>query len=105
MDVWLWDSRPILTQTKTISRYSDAMQKKLAFALLNRTLSAEFLNAFGDQFLWRPTSAKASIAAPLAEAGVRNTPDAVEDFWVPDWDFFVANKLDITDRMNQIFGL
>ncbi|MDE0114036.1 MAG: ABC transporter substrate-binding protein, partial [Albidovulum sp.] len=105
MDVWLWDSRPILTQTKTISRYSDPMQKKLAFALLNRTLGAQFLNAFGDEFMWRPTNAKASITAPLAEAGVKNTADAVEDFWVPDWDFFVENKLDITDRLNQIFGL
>ena len=105
MDVWQWDSHPILTQTKTISRYSEPMQKKLAFALLDRTLSPEFLNAFGDEFLWRPTSSKAAITAPLAEAGVENTPEATEAFWVPDWDFFVANKLEITDRLNSIFGL
>ncbi|MDF0603213.1 twin-arginine translocation signal domain-containing protein [Psychromarinibacter sp. C21-152] len=105
MDVWLWDSRPILTQTKTISRYSDPVQKKLAFALLNRTLSPEFLNAFGDEFLWRPTNSEAKITDQLAEEGVENTADAVEAFWVPDWDFFVENKLEITDRLNQIFGL
>jgi putative spermidine/putrescine transport system substrate-binding protein len=105
MDVWLWDSRPILTQTKTISRYADPMQKRLAFALMNRTLSPEFLNAFGDEFLWRPTNSEARITEVLAEAGVENTPEAVEAFWVPDWDFFVENKLEITDRLNRIFGL
>jgi putative spermidine/putrescine transport system substrate-binding protein len=105
VEVWEWDSHPILTQTKTISRYSDPMQKKLAFALLNRTLSPEFLNAFGDEFMWRPTNSKASITAALAENGVENTADATEAFWVPDWDFFVENKQDITDRLNEIFGL
>jgi hypothetical protein len=24
---------------------------------------------------------------------------------VPDWDFFVENKQDITERLNGIFGL
>jgi putative spermidine/putrescine transport system substrate-binding protein len=81
------------------------MQKRLAFALMNRTLSPEFLNAFGDQFLWRPTNSEARITEVLAEAGVENTPEAVEAFWVPDWDFFVENKLEITDRLNRIFGL
>lgn len=105
VEVWQWDSHPILTQTKTISRYSEPMQKKLAFALLNRTLSPEFLNAFGDEFLWRPTNSEAAITASLAEEGVENTAAAVEAFWVPDWDFFVQNKLEITDRLNEIFGL
>ena len=105
VDIWLWDSKPILTQTKTISRYSDPMQKRLAFALMNRTLSPEFLNAFGDEFMWRPTNSEASITAALAEEGVENTADAVNEFWVPDWEFFVANKLEITDRLNEIFGL
>lgn len=105
MDVWHWDSKPIITQTKTISRYSDPMQKRLAYALLNRTLAPEFLNAFGDEFLWRPTNANASITAVLAEAGVENTPDATREFWVPDWDFFVENRMEITDRLNQTFGL
>lgn len=105
VDIWHWTSRPILTQTKTISRYSDPMQKRLAFALMNRTLSPEFLNAFGDEFMWRPTNSEASITAALAEEGVQNTADAVNEFWVPDWEFFVANKLEITDRLNEIFGL
>ncbi len=105
VDVWEWDSKPILTQTKTISRYADPMQKKLAFALLNRTLSTEFLEAFGEEFLWRPTNRNAAMATALASEGLTNTADAVSAYWVPDWDFFVANKPEITDRLNQIFGL
>jgi putative spermidine/putrescine transport system substrate-binding protein len=105
VDVWQWDSHPILTQTKTISRHSDPMQKKLAYALMNRTLEPAFLNAFGDEFLWRPTNSKAAITASLAAEGVENTPEATKAFWVPDWDFFVKNKQDITERLNSIFGL
>lgn len=105
VEVWQWDSHPILTQTKTISRHSDPMQKRLAYALMNRTLEPSFLEAFGDEFLWRPTNAKAAVTASLAEEGVENTADAAAAFWVPDWDFFVANKLEITDRLNDIFGL
>lgn len=105
VDIYEWDSHPILTQTKTISRYSNPMQKKLAFALMNRTLDPAFLEAFGDKFLWRPTNSKAKITQSLATAGVENTESATEAFWVPDWDFFVENKLEITDRLNEIYGL
>ena len=105
VDIWEWDSKPILTQTKTISRYSEPMQKKLALALLNRTLSPDFLEPFGEEFLWRPTNGKAAMPSALAAEGATNTPDAVSAYWVPDWDFFVENKADITDRLNQIFGL
>ncbi|MFK7862552.1 MAG: hypothetical protein AB8B64_27345 [Granulosicoccus sp.] len=105
VDVWEWESKPILTQTKTISRYADPMQKKLALALLNRTLSPDFLKPFGEEFLWRPTNSKSPMPSALADEGVMNTADAVSEYWVPDWDFFVENKEDITDRLNQIFGL
>lgn len=105
VDTMYWESRPILTQTKTISRYSDPVQKKLALALLNRTLEPDFLLDFGNAYLARPTNSKAPIAPVLAETGVANTADAVRDFWVPDWDFFVEHKEEITDRINRIFGL
>jgi putative spermidine/putrescine transport system substrate-binding protein len=55
--------------------------------------------------LWRPTNGKAAMPSALAAEGVTNTADAVSAYWVPDWDFFVENKADITDRLNQIFGL
>jgi len=72
---------------------------------LNRTLSPDFLEPFGEEFLWRPTNGKAAMPSALAAEGATNTPDAVSAYWVPDWDFFVENKADITDRLNQIFGL
>ena len=83
VDVWEWDSKPILTQTKTISRYADPMQKKLALALLNRTLSPDFLEPFGEEFLWRPTNSKSAMPSALAAEGVTNTADAVSAYWVP----------------------
>lgn len=105
VDVWEWDSHPILTQTKTISRYSEPMQKKLAFALLDRTLSPAFLEAFGDKFYWRPTNGKAKLTELLVANGAVNTADAAKEFWVPDWNFFVENEAEIVDRTNEIFGL
>lgn len=105
VDVWEWDSHPILTQTKTLSRYSDPMQKKLAFALVNRTLSPEFLEKFGDKFYWRPTNSKAQYTELLRKNGGENTADAADKFWVPDWEFFVENEQEIVDRTNDIFGL
>ena len=36
---YIWEEqKPLLTQTRTISKYADPMQKKLAFALMDRTL-------------------------------------------------------------------
>ncbi len=96
VDVWEWDSHPILTQTKTISRYSDPMQKRLAFALLNRTLNPSFLEAFGDEFLWRPTNREAGITEYLAANGTRNSADAASNF--TRLGFLFANKMEITDK-------
>ncbi len=60
----VWEEvKPILTQTKTISKYADPTQKKLAFALLNRTLSADFLNKFADAFNMAPLSTDATRAS------------------------------------------
>ncbi len=105
IDVWEWDNHAILTQTKTISRYSNPMQKKLAYALLNRTLSPDFLKKFGDTFYMRPTNSKAPFNALLEKGGARNTADATKDFWIPDWNFFVDNEAEIVERSNEIFGL
>lgn len=105
VDVYEWANHLILTQTKTISRYSHPVQKKLAFALLNRTLEPSFLEAFGNAFMWRPTNREAKYPKQLRATGVRNTADAAAKFWVPDWDFFVKHESDITYRANKIFGL
>ena len=81
------------------------MQKKLAFALINRTLEPSFLEAFGNAFLWRPTNRDAKYPDKVVAEGARNTADAASKFWVPDWDFFVKHENEIVDRSNQIFGV
>ncbi len=105
VDVWEWSNHLILTQTKTISRYSEPTQKKLALALLNRTLEPSFLEAFGNAFMWRPTNRDAKYPDKLVAQGQTNSADVAAKFWVPDWDFFVEHQSEIVDRSNEIFGL
>jgi putative spermidine/putrescine transport system substrate-binding protein len=101
----IWeDVQPILTQTKTISRYADPMQKKLALALLNRTLDPEFLYKFSEAFFMAPVSKAAKIPDKLAAHGVKNTADAVSGFSVPDWNAYLDHEDDIVETVNEIFG-
>jgi len=101
----IWEEmKPILTQTKTISRYVDPIQKKLAFALLNRTLDPNFLTTMGTNFYQRPTHKDAVITENLASKGVKNTADAVDGFWTPDWKSYLENEEDIVETVNGIFS-
>ncbi len=101
----VWEEvKPILTQTKTISRYADPMQKKLALALLNRTLDPAFLNTFAEAFNYAPVSKDAVIPPTLAAFGVQNTADAVAGFSIPDWNSYLEHEDDIVETVNQIFG-
>ncbi|MCP4306442.1 MAG: ABC transporter substrate-binding protein, partial [bacterium] len=101
----LWEElKPILTQTKTISRYSDPVAKKLAFALLNRTLSPEYGEEFGKTFYMRPTNKKTPITPALAAQGVTNTADATNGMWIPDWYWYLDNEDDVVETVNEIFA-
>lgn len=102
---FIWEEvKPILTQTKTISKYVDPMQKKLAFALLNRTLDPAFLTNMGTNFYQRPTHKEAVITENLASKGVTNSEDAVAGFWTPDWATYLENEEDIVETVNGIFA-
>jgi putative spermidine/putrescine transport system substrate-binding protein len=99
-----WQERqPILTQTKTISRYSEPMQKRLAYALLNRTLSPEFLSAMGREFYLRPSNGNMELPENLKRHGIQNTADATASFWIPDWQWYLQNEIDIVETVNEIF--
>lgn len=105
VEPYIWQEfSPILTQTKTISRYSDPMQKRLAFALLNRTLDPEFITRFTERFWLRPTHRDAVVPENLAAAGVVNSPDAIDGLWIPDWSWYIENELDIVETVNDIFA-
>jgi len=95
---------PILTQTKTISRYAEPMQKRLAFALLNRTLEPEFLAAMGREFYLRPSNSRAELPENLVNAGIENTADAIENFWIPDWPWYLDHEDDIVETVNEIIA-
>lgn len=100
----IWQEfKPILTQTKTISRYADPMQKRLALALLNRTLDPQFIARFDEVFYLRPTHRDVVVPENLARNGVENTPDAIDGLWIPDWQWYVENEVDIVDTVNDIF--
>ncbi len=102
---WYWtEQQPILTQTYTISRYAEPMQKKLAFALLNRALEPEFIGNMGKEFYLRPTVSNAVLPDNLMKAGVVNTADAIKGFWVPDWKAYLENEDDIVETVNGIFA-
>jgi putative spermidine/putrescine transport system substrate-binding protein len=98
------DLKPILTQTETVSRYADPLQKKLAFALLNRTLTAEFLTAVGKEFYIRPTIKNMELPPNLVKAGIKNTAEATADFWKTDWTAYLEHEDDIVEQVNQIFS-
>ena len=100
----IWqEHKPILTQTKTISRYSDPTQKKLAFALLNRTLDPAFLAKFDEVFYLRPTHKDVIVPENLKRNGVENTADATDGLWIPDWGWWIENEDEIVETANDIF--
>lgn len=101
--VWQ-ELKPILTQTKTISRYSEPMQKKLALALLNRTLDPAYAQKFAETFYMRPTNGKAVIPPNLASKGVVNTADATNGLVTMDWNWYLDNEDDIVETVNGIFA-
>jgi len=100
-----WAERlPFLDQTKTVSKYSGEVQKKLAYALIDRSTSPEYQIAMGGLQYLRPTNKKASIPERLAARGLKNTPDAMNGMWNPSWEWYLKNEDTVIDRVNKIFG-
>ncbi len=103
---WMyWTERqPILTQTKTVSRWSQPMQKKLGYALIQRSTDPSYQEAIGVQLYERPTNSKAKIVDNLASKGVANTEAATNLLWIPPWDWYLDHEQEIVDRVDKIFG-
>lgn len=105
LDFLYWtERRPILTQTKTVSRGSSEMQKRLAYAYVNRCCSSEFQEACAVDVYLRPTNKNAVIPENLASKGVVNTATAMDGLWNPDWDWYLDNEQEIVEAVNEIFG-
>jgi putative spermidine/putrescine transport system substrate-binding protein len=107
---WMYweERRPILTQTKVVSKGSNEMQKRLAYAYINRCASKEFQEEVAKQLFLRPTNKNVVIPENLADKGVVNTEDAASELWIPDWNWYVDHDgrgdPDITERVNEIFA-
>ena len=102
---YIWEEiKPILTQTKTISKYLEPTQKKLAYALLNRTLDPKFQTVMGTNFYQRPVAKEAVVSENLASKGVTNSADAIAGYWTPDWKSYNENEADIVETVNGIFA-
>ena len=99
-----WERKPILTQTLSISRYSDPVEKKLALAYLNAKLDAEYQTKMSETFYLRPSNKGSILPERLKSKGVTNTADAIEGFWIPDWNWYLDNEDDIVETVNGIFA-
>ena len=101
----IWEHRkPILTQTHTVSKYSDPIQKKLALAYVNAKLDPKFMNGAGETFYLRPTIKNAVLPELLTSKGVKNDAQALDDVWTPDWNWYLDNEDDIVETCNEIFA-
>lgn len=99
-----WERKPILTQTHTVARYAEPIEKKLALAYVNAKLDPTFQNAVADVFYVRPSNKNAVLPERLANKGVVNSADAMEGLWIPDWNWYLDNEDDIVETVNEIFA-
>ncbi len=89
----LWtERRPVLTETATVSRYAPPLQKRLALALIDRSLRVEAQEAFIADYPFRPVNENATVPPVLAGHGVRNTGAQTADLWIPDWTWWNARR-------------
>ena len=101
----VWEHRkPILTQTHTVSKYAEPVQKKLALAYVNAKLDPKFMNGAGETFYLRPTIKNAILPELLTSKGVENTAQALDGLWTPDWNWYLDNEDDIVETCNEIFA-
>ncbi len=83
---YIWEEKkPLLTQTRTISKYAEPTQKKLAFAFMNQTLDPKVFGKFAELFYLRPTCKNIEITPKMAAKGITNTADSIQGFWIPDY--------------------
>jgi putative spermidine/putrescine transport system substrate-binding protein len=106
VDFFSWQERkPIHPQIRTVSQGSSDVQKRLAYAYIDRACSPEVQERFAAQLYLRPTNKNAVIPENLAGKGVTNDATGVEGLWTPDWDWYLNHEQDIVAAVNTIFGL
>lgn len=105
VDIHLWQTRQtVITQTATVARYADPLEKKLALALIDRSLRQEAQEAFFAQFPMRPVHRQAAMAQPFAERGEANDRSATAQLWIPDWFWLARNWETIDADLKKILA-
>ncbi len=91
---------PILEQNVSITKGS--RQKKLAYALLNQMVSAEYQAKLCDFFFMRPTNKNVELSEKFQSVGVRNDEEAVKNVWMPDWSWWNSVQAELSEEFDKI---
>jgi len=102
---WPKGYRAILSQTFTVSKHVSALEKKLAYAFINRALSARWQYELAEVSLGlRSTNKYVRVPEKLAKWGVKNTAEAVAEIWVPEYTWYRENEDEIVRMAESIFA-
>ena len=106
VDFLYWQERKsIHPQIRTVSQGSSDVQKRLAYAYLDRACSREIQERYASELYLHPTNKHAVIPENLASRGITNDAAGVEGLWTPDWEWYLENEEAIVETVNTIFGL
>ncbi len=100
----LWgEQKTILTQTKTISKYTSKTQKLLSYALLNTYIGESFQEKFISAFPLRPMNANVKVPASIAQFGINNTFEETDGLWIPNWVWWQEHEKKILADISDVF--
>ncbi|MBM4425033.1 MAG: extracellular solute-binding protein [Chloroflexi bacterium] len=91
---------PILEQNVSITKGSK--QKNLAYALLNRMVSAEYQAKLCDFFMMRPTNKNTQLSDKMKAVGMANDAEAVKNVWIPDWKWWNSVQAELSEKFDKI---
>jgi hypothetical protein len=80
------------SQIRTVSQGSSEVQKRLAYAYIDRTCSPQTQEGFAAELYLGPANKNAVIPENLDSKGVRNDAAGVEGVWTSDWDWYLDNE-------------
>ncbi len=102
---YIWEeAKPLLTQSRTISKYAEPMEKKLAFAFMNASLDPAVFGKFAELFYLRPVCKNIEVTPKMAAKGITNTADSTKGFWIPDYQKYLDHADEVEEKVNAIFA-
>jgi putative spermidine/putrescine transport system substrate-binding protein len=87
-----------------VSRGSSPVKKKLAYALLERYVSAKGGTDWSEALYLHPVNLKSVVSPKLLNLGYTGTSKDFENLFFPDWKWYVANQSQIVDTSNAILS-